>query len=498
MTPLSSIQTKRALRFSTLDGILANVMVALTSGVFLTGFAIALGATNIEIGILASLPLLANLFQVVSAYLMEHAIHRKRFFISAATISRGLWIAVILFPGILFPKGGAAVWLMIAIIAVSSVFAALAGVVWLNWMRDIVPTTHLGRYFASRNRWCSVSFLSATLLGARVLDLWHAHYPHNSLVGFAIIFTAGLIFGILALIPASRVPDPYKPLPPAEEPFLSLLREPLRDGNFRRLAFYSMSWGFALNVAAPFFIVYMLEDLRISFTTISIFSIIEQVIFFSAIIVWGRFTDRFGNKPVLVVAGTAGSISALLWVFSSPQNYVIIPFIYALNGIAFSAIPLATNNILLKLSPTRHNTVYLSVFAAMTALGAAIAPIIGGAFAHLLRSYNFTVRFEWTTASAQLSVPVLHLFHFHFLFILACLLRLLATGTLKQVTEAGEVHPRRLVRILANTRTLASMIGVQWFIHYLVEVPVRYVRRARRHEISSESETNETQPPSTE
>jgi MFS family permease len=493
MIALSRDQIRRGLRYSIIDGILANVMIALTSGVFLTGFALDLGASNIEIGILASLPILANLFQVVSAYLMEHEIRRKRFFISTATFSRSLWLAIILFPGVLFPRGGEAVWTMIAIIALSSVFAALSGVVWLSWMRDLVPTTHLGRYFASRNRWCNLSLLTATLLGARILDVWRSHFPQNATLGFVIIFTIGLAFGIVAILPASRVPDPHKPHPDSGEPFLRLLKEPLRDSNFRRLVFYSMAWGFALNIASPFMAVYMLEDLHISFTTISIFTIIENLIFFSAVIAWGRLADRFGNKPVLVVACTAGSLSAILWIFSSPRNYVIIPFIYALNGIAFSAIPLAMNNILLKLSPTRHNTVYLSVFAAMTALGAAIAPIIGGAFGQLCKSYEFTIKFEWKIPAGSFSLPVLHLWHFHFLFILAGMLRLLATSFLGQVKEPGEVPPRRLVRILANTRTLASMVGIQWFIDYLIEVPAKYIRRARGQNNSSQSNHNLSQ-----
>ena len=41
--------------------------------------------------------------------------------------------------------------------------------------------------------------------------------------------------------------------------WLSLLTTPLRDSNFRHLVLFLSSWNFAVNLAAPFFTVYMPE-----------------------------------------------------------------------------------------------------------------------------------------------------------------------------------------------------------------------------------------------
>ena len=57
--------------------------------------------------------------------------------------------------------------------------------------------------------------------------------------------------------------------PPANRTrILSLLAAPVRDPNFRRLMVFLSSWNFAANIAAPFFVVYLLKTLGYSMTMV--------------------------------------------------------------------------------------------------------------------------------------------------------------------------------------------------------------------------------------
>ena len=62
---------RKALRLSTWDDIFANLYANLTRDVFLVGYALALRASEVQVGLLAAFPLVANVAQIFSTYLTE-------------------------------------------------------------------------------------------------------------------------------------------------------------------------------------------------------------------------------------------------------------------------------------------------------------------------------------------------------------------------------------------------------------------------------------------
>src|SRR5437867_13293315 len=62
---------ERASRLVLYDALSHEAMSALTTGVFLVGFAVALGASNFAIGVLAAVPFLAQLLQIPAVLLIE-------------------------------------------------------------------------------------------------------------------------------------------------------------------------------------------------------------------------------------------------------------------------------------------------------------------------------------------------------------------------------------------------------------------------------------------
>jgi hypothetical protein len=55
-----------------------------------------------------------------------------------------------------------------------------------------------------------------------------------------------------------------------------MLLEPLRDRGFVRLIRFFASWQFAVNLAAPFFSVYMIRQLGLSAGLVLVMSIVSQ------------------------------------------------------------------------------------------------------------------------------------------------------------------------------------------------------------------------------
>ena len=64
-------QDRRVLRLVLFDALASEAMGTLTTGVFLVGFAVALGADNFAIGVLAAVPFFAQLLQIPAVLLVE-------------------------------------------------------------------------------------------------------------------------------------------------------------------------------------------------------------------------------------------------------------------------------------------------------------------------------------------------------------------------------------------------------------------------------------------
>src|SRR5438445_282403 len=74
------------------EGVHAQIVSTLTSGVLLVGFAMEFGASNLAIGLLASLPFLAQLCQLPAIALIERFRARRRIALIALSACRALMI----------------------------------------------------------------------------------------------------------------------------------------------------------------------------------------------------------------------------------------------------------------------------------------------------------------------------------------------------------------------------------------------------------------------
>src|SRR3954469_20106448 len=89
---------RRSMNLSVAEGALATVMGTLAGGVFLTGFALEMGASGFQIGVLSALPVFANLAQLAGAFIIERRGECKQLCVATSVISRLLWLPIVLLP----------------------------------------------------------------------------------------------------------------------------------------------------------------------------------------------------------------------------------------------------------------------------------------------------------------------------------------------------------------------------------------------------------------
>jgi hypothetical protein len=164
-------------------------------------------------------------------------------------------------------------------------------------------------------------------------------------------------------------------------------------------------------------------------------------------------TDRFSAKPVSLLGGLGAALLPGIWLITPVISpWVVLPLVHVLGGLAWSAFNLNVNTLLLALAPTRERSIYLSVYAALTGLTAAAAPIVGGLLSKLLQSGVVPLP-SWINAYLAL-------------FALSCLLRLLSLLLFLRVREPREVPLERLLPVFGNLRTLNTLMGFEPLFHH--------------------------------
>ncbi len=172
-------------------------MGSLFSGVFLVGFALAMGASRTQIGILFTLPSLCAFAQLLGSFWIERGCSSRRICLATSAASRLLYIPLLLVP--LFAPGisaGGKVWCIIGIFAASDFLAGVGGVAWLSWTKRLVPNRICITFFGRRNLVSTGLSFAICLLGGAAVERVNA-IAGGELSGFLFAFALAMACGIV-------------------------------------------------------------------------------------------------------------------------------------------------------------------------------------------------------------------------------------------------------------------------------------------------------------
>jgi MFS family permease len=422
---------KKGLRISIIQGLFSNIHVTLTGGMFLTGFALYLGATPFHIGLLAAIPALLTSFGFVSAYLVNRLQHRKPLTIMTAGTSRMLfYIPAFL---LLFNYKPSLSFLLV-LIGVFNALLTIADNAWLSWMSDLVPKERRGRFFGIRNTGMGLIGMIMSFSGAWFLDHYKAIGQNN--FGFGIIFLVASVATTIGTILITQQPEII--IPRERTSLKKIVTAPFKDTNFRKFLRFIAFWNLTSGIAGPFYIVFMLQNLKMSYSTVAIYSIIANSVILLSQPLWGKAIDRFKSKPVLFINFIFIGFLPLLWIF--PTSFFLFPvWLDAfITGVFWPGVNLSVFNIVFSLSDNeKQKESYFAIFAAITGISSFLSSLLAGYLAGLLKDFH-------------LQIFNLNIVNYQLFFVFAGLTRFIALFLLKGVSEAKATSPSYALGIITD------------------------------------------------
>jgi MFS family permease len=470
---LSEDDVTKGLSFIIWDGLATQAMVTLTSGIFLVAYGLQLGASNTVIGLLAAIPPLAELIQMPAIPFVEKVRNRRLVCVGASVVARLFWVVIALIPFLFGPA--AAVPVLIMSLVLYGSISAVSHCSWNSWVRDLVPEEILGSFFSRRMSLSLALGIVLSLAAGALIDFMQRDTAFPPAAAYSVIFLGGFVAGLFGIWYMSKIPEPLMKETP-KVPLLGQVRSAFRDINFSRLIAFLAAWNFAVNLAAPFFTVYLLVMLDFDMTIVIALAVLSQLSSVLSCHMWGRISDRFSNKSVLRVSGPLFMICILGWTFTTmPARHLLtIPLLIVLHvlmGVSTAGVTLASANIGLKLAPHGGATAYLATINITNSLAAGIAPVIGGMFVDSFKATELSLTLNWKSPGTVFAIQTLDFQYWDFFFFFAFLIGMYSIHRLAYVREAGEVEDRLVVRELIaqvqrEMRNLSTVGGLRYMLRF--------------------------------
>ena len=366
---------RKSLRFSFLDGIFASCMVGLTTD-YITPYALVLKATVRQIGVLSAIPnFFSSLMQLGSADLTDKLTSRKKIINIFVLLHVLMGIPIILIPYIFRQN---AVLFLIIFVTLFTGFNAFTAPAWSSLMSDHVPYKSRGRYFGWRSRIFGIVTIISSFFAGVTLFL----FKHNVLKGFLIVFSIAFICRFISWYFLTKMYEPpFRLKKEAYFSFLDFIKR-AKESNFAKFVMFVAGLNFCVNIASPFFSVFMLRDLKFNYLTYTIIVItvtITQIFTFDR---WGRHADKIGNIKVLKFTSLFIASLPFWWIINQHPLYLVL--IQILSGFAWSGFNLCATNFIYDAVTPEKRTRCIAYFNVFSGLALCVGALLGGYLVNIL------------------------------------------------------------------------------------------------------------------
>lgn len=360
---------------------------------YITPYALAVGASNTVIGLLSSLPsLIGTISQIKSAKLIER-VPRKKLVVYSTIMQAMMWIPLLSI-GILYFFFGLSSFLSSILLLVIYTFLVLSGSfllpAWNSWMKDLVGENP-SEYFGRRTKISTLAELICMLAAGAILE----HFKKTGVfTGFLILFLIAFLGRTLSAYMLSKQ---YEPKIIRNEGYyfsLGQFLKKMNKNNFGKFVIFTTLLQMTTAIASPFFAVYMLKDLGLTYAEFTLILVTPILITVLALPFWGKFAGKYGNITIMKIAGVFVSLVPLLWILSIwilEYNASLLLFylilIECFSGFWWSGLNLSTANFVYDAVTKERMALCIAYDNITTAIGVFVGATLGG----IISSLSFPV-----------------------------------------------------------------------------------------------------------
>ena len=322
---------------------------------------------------------------------------------------------------------------------------------WLPWISQRISEPLRGRYFGWEQSVVSFSVLLALFTAGAFVGKAAAGWK------YAVLLLVSWLAGWLSIAILRRVPCQ---MPPAAEQrarrdwrqLLHAYRSVWAEKSFRRVCRFSVMNSLAIAAFPGFLLLFQRDRLALGEGVVlmlasgSTFGVLLTALF------WGRFTDRFGSRPTLRLAGAGQFFVLIAWMLTAAglhhPGLVEVALLCVLFGVVQCASSIPQLKLFLAACPAQEITVAVTLNGVLVAVSGGMAPVVWGVLLQILRAHG---------------APSGLLQAFSIFFAAAALLTLAAQVILSRIREPRAVPTLEVMVTLLRDWPLRVISDIGWF-----------------------------------
>jgi MFS family permease len=350
-------------------GVLSGVTTTFTSV-----YALRYGASDLHIGLLSSLPALANvIFQIPAARLVERQSQRRSIVLISGLLMRlpALFLAFVpwLPAGL---RGASTVWISF----LGMIPAALGVVSFTALLAEVVSPQERARVVSMRNALLAAA--TTISVGVAGESLERLPFPFS----YQLIFVLAFLSSLVSLFYLGRVVTPWVERPPRAKSHsvprpspVRTLRAILSHREYTAFTVGAFVYHWGLHFPIPLYPIFRVRVLGLSESWIGTLAMLESAVTIISYYAWGRVAQRRGSRPVLLL-GVLLVCAYPMGMALSRSCWSLLPVVIVA-AIAGPAFNLGLFNGLLDVAPAQRRTTYVAAFNTLMNVAAFISPLLG-------------------------------------------------------------------------------------------------------------------------
>lgn len=342
----------------------------ITGSQYIVAYALAMKATVSEISLIMSLPvLMASLAQLHSAGLIKMLGNRKRVSVIVGLFSIFMWLPFIFIPFIFHSNQ---VWGLLIFYILITLFWTLDDPAWESLLSDLVPHRRRGKFLGRRKLLGGITLLATSFAAGLILN----SFQEKIFLGFFIIFSLAMFARAVSWFFVTRIYEPPMEFSHEERfGFLEFIKNIGRN-RIGKVILLSALMNLSINMAAPFYAVYMLREMKLDMMTFVLINLVAAGSNLFTLSFWGKRIDSSSALRVISFTSIGMAFPPLLWsIWQGIPYLIIVQIFYGMIAAGFNlSIPIYISN----LSEPGKRPYYLSYLFALNMGMAGIGAILSG------------------------------------------------------------------------------------------------------------------------
>lgn len=371
---------RRAMRLANVNAFLWAVGNGLVSTLLVIYLAAELGASSFAISLILAAPRFAGVLRLAVPAVIARLQRRKEVCLVAFSLSSLVLCAVpIVAKAEQRLSSPAALAILVTAWCIYHLFEYAGTVALWSWLGDLTPSGVRGRLLGHREQWLVAGRLIGIVASALLALLWSRLLPEAARwQPLALSAAAGAGFMLLSVAPLWRMPATAQaPSASPAAPWRTLLTA-LADPAYRRLMTFTCCFSCVNGIPAAAQEMFPIRVLGVSYATLQALRGFMRAGQFAVAPRVGRLVDRFGNRPVMIVAQLLVATATLFYLPAAPGQWWWLVGAH-LAWVAYAGLNVGLDNIKLKLAPQDNNAPYLAIYQASSDFVHGLTMVAGGA-----------------------------------------------------------------------------------------------------------------------